>query len=65
MNSLAWNLKTKETTDVQRTDWWLPEAKDGGCAKWLKVVKMYKFSAIKKSYSYTIETIVNNTVLHI
>ena len=48
MNSLVWNLKTKEKTEVQRTDWWLPEAKDGGCAKWLKVVKMYKFSAVKE-----------------
>ena len=34
MNSFLYGIKNKKlSSQIQRTDWWLPEARDGGWAK--------------------------------
>ena len=43
MISLICGIQKKK----KRTDWWLPEVVGEGWVKWVKGVKMYKFSVIK------------------
>ena len=51
--NILWNLKNETnkqnlSSQIQRTDWWLPEGRGSGeWAKWVKGVKMYKLPALK------------------
>ena len=41
------NNKKKNSTQILKTDWWLPEKGCGGRVKWVKMAKRYKLPVIK------------------
>ena len=45
------NNKTETNSQIQRTDWWLPQGREvGEGAKWVRGIKRYKLLDIKQIY---------------
>ena len=57
----------KRSSQIQRIDWWLPEVRCVGLAKWVKVSKGtdFQLQIIPVNIEFSIVTIVNNTLLYI